>query len=116
MSRPDVVIGNMEWDEFARRYRPVPGGEFYEVCTSRALGKDDCLCYGHNTFPRDVPEERVWEILATTDDDPANTATFIYPYQCRYAINAMESGMERIGFMVTEQPHGFANIEVEDRP
>ena len=112
MSRPiDKVIGTMDWDTFVRRYRPIPGGEFYEVCTSRALGPDDCLCYGHNVIPRDVPEERVWEILVS-EDDPG--FSFMFPYQCRWAINAAEAGLERIGFMVTEEAHGFANIQVED--
>lgn len=112
MSRPiDKVVGTMDWDEFARRYQPVPGGEFYEVCTSRAVGPEDSLCYGRNEFPRGVPEERVWEILVS-DEDP--DFVFIFPYQCRWAINAAEGGLDRIGFMVTEQPHEFANIQVED--
>lgn len=111
----DKVVGTMDWDEFARRYQPVPGGEFYEVSTSRAVGPEDSLCYGRNDFPRGVPEERVWEMVATPDD-PTGSTVLIYPYQCRWAINAVENGCDRIGFMVTEQPHEFANIEVEDRP
>ncbi len=86
----------MTWDEFVRDFRPVPGGEFYEV---------DGVCYGHNVQPHGVPDGRLWEIVEVPVDCGGYETSIVevFPYQHRHAIGKVEMGGFSIGFVVTER-------------
>jgi len=98
----------MTWDEFESAFRPVPGGEFYEV---------DGVCYGRNRMPRDVPDSRLWEVVEVPVDSGGHETSVVqvYPYQHRHAIAAIECGGYRLGFVVTDVAHELNRTDfVED--
>lgn len=127
-------MNRLSWDQFFQQYAPIGGGDFWEITfepheyattsSSRGRRKPIQVAYGFNGLAqaerqfRKVVNKRkapdasahLWEII----EDEVDQVFYIFPYQHRHAIGAIEAGAYRVGFMVTLHPHNFADIEVQD--